>query len=70
MKEMVTLSKKEQSRLMVLNGIEMGRESPPREASEVLGLSPRHVRRILAAYRKEGAAALGMAIEGANLTMP
>jgi hypothetical protein len=25
MKEMVTLSKKEQSRLMVLNGIEMGR---------------------------------------------
>lgn len=29
-----------------------------REAAEVLGLSLRHVRRILAAYRKEGAAAL------------
>jgi len=52
------LGKKEQSRLMVLNGIGMGRGAPPREASEVLGLSLRHVRRILAAYRKEGAAAL------------
>jgi len=57
MKEMVTLSKKEQSRLMVLNGIEIGRVTA-REASEVLGLSLRHVRRILAAYRREGAAAL------------
>jgi len=30
MKEMVTLSKKEQSRLMVLNGIEMGRVTAKR----------------------------------------
>jgi transposase len=57
MKEMVTLSKKEQSRLMVLNGIEMGRTTG-REAADVLALSLRHVRRILAGYRKEGAAAL------------
>jgi len=57
MKEKVTLSKKEQSRLMVLNGVEVGRIIV-REAAEVLGLSLRHVRRILAAYRKEGAAAL------------
>jgi len=42
---------------MVLNGIEIGRIIT-REACEVLGLSLRHVRRILAAYRKEGAAAL------------
>jgi len=42
---------------MVLNGVEMGRITA-REASEVLGLSLRHVRRILAAYRREGAAAL------------
>ncbi len=42
---------------MVLNGIEAGRITG-REAAEVLGLSLRHVRRILAAYRKEGAAAL------------
>ena len=42
---------------MVLNGVEVGRLTG-REAAEVLGLSLRHVRRILAAYRKEGAAAL------------
>jgi transposase len=57
MKEKVTLTKKEQSRLMVLNGVEVGRISA-REAAEVMGLSLRHVRRILAAYRKEGAAVL------------
>ena len=57
MKERVTLNKKEQRRLMVLNGVEVGKVTA-REAAEVLGLSLRHVRRILAAYRKEGAAAL------------
>ena len=57
MKERITLSKKEQKRLMVLNEVERG-VMIPREAAEVLGLSPRQVRRILAAYRKEGAQAL------------
>jgi transposase len=57
MKEMVTLNKKEQRRLVVLNQVETGKMLG-REAAEVLGLSLRHVRRILAAYRKEGAAAL------------
>jgi len=57
MKEMVTLSKKEQTRSMVLNGINMGRLTA-KEGAQVLALSLRHVRRILAAYRKEGAAAL------------
>jgi transposase len=57
MKEMVTLNRKEQRRLVMLNGIEMGRVTAG-EAAEVLGLSLRHVRRILAAYRREGAAAL------------
>lgn len=41
----------------MLNGIEIGRITG-REAAEVLALSLRHVRRILAAYRKEGAAGL------------
>lgn len=41
----------------MLNQVEMGKISG-REAAEVLDLSLRHVRRILAAYRKEGAAAL------------
>jgi len=57
MKEKVTLNKKEQRRLMVLNQVEMSKMTG-REAGEVLGISLRHVRRILAAYRKEGAAAL------------
>jgi transposase len=57
MKETVTLSKKEQTRLMVLNGINMGRLTAG-EAAQALAVSLRHVRRILAAYRKEGAAAL------------
>lgn len=57
MKEMVTLNRKEQRRLVVLNGIEIGRITAA-EAAEMVGLSLRHVRRILAAYRKEGAAAL------------
>ena len=42
---------------MVLNQVEGGRMRG-REASEVLGLSLRHVRRLLAAYREEGAQAL------------
>jgi len=57
MKEMVTLNKKEQKRLMVLNQVETGGITV-REAAEVLTLSLRHVRRLLAAYRKEGAQAL------------
>jgi len=57
MREIVTLNKKEQRRLVVLNQVETGKMSG-REAAEVLELSLRHVRKILAAYRKEGAAAL------------
>jgi transposase len=54
---MVTLSVKEEKRLMVLNGV-AGRRITGRQAAEALGLSLRHTRRLLAAYRKEGAAAL------------
>ena len=57
MKEMVALNRKEQKRLMVLNQVER-REISGREAAEVLNFSLRQVRRLLAAYRKEGAAAL------------
>ena len=41
----------------MLNQVEMGKMIG-KEAAELLKLSLRHVRRILAAYRKEGAAAL------------
>jgi len=63
MKEMLTLSRKEQKRLMVLNQVEMGKMTG-REAVEVLGLSSRHLRRLLAACRKEGAAALAHGNQG------
>jgi transposase len=63
MKEMVTLNRKEQKRLVVLNQMEKGKMIG-REAAEVLGLSLRHVRRILAVYRKEGAAALAHGNQG------
>ncbi len=55
MNEKVTLNVKEQKRLLVLNEILAGRMTG-QEAAEVLGLSLRHTRRIIAAYRKEGAA--------------
>jgi transposase len=57
MKETITLNAHEQKRLMVLNRLVVGQLTAA-EAAEVLDLSERQVRRLLAAYRKEGAAAL------------
>lgn len=51
------MNSKEQKRLMVLNKIERG-ETEAGEAAVVLGLSLRQVRRLLARYRRDGAAAL------------
>ena len=51
MKEPEALNKREQNRLIVLNGVEGGKVTL-REAAEALGLSLRHVRRIVAAYKK------------------
>lgn len=56
MKE-VTLNGKEQKRLIVLNEMVAGRLTGE-EAAELLGLSVRQTRRLLARYRREGAAAL------------
>ena len=53
----VTLSGEEQVRSVVLNRVLVG-DLTAGGAAGALGLSVRHVRRILAAYRKEGAAAL------------
>jgi len=53
----LTLNAKEQARLQILNAVLEGRWSMG-EAAEVLVVSERHAWRILAAYRKEGAAAL------------
>ena len=53
----VTLNQREQARLQVLNSV-LEYQLPTAQAAEVLGISERQVRRILAAYRREGAAAL------------
>ena len=53
----LTLTTKEQKRLQILNGI-LERLWSMRETAEVLGVSERQGWRLLAAYRKEGAAAL------------
>jgi transposase len=55
--ERLTLTAKEQNRLQSLNGV-LEKHWPMQEAAKVMGVSERHGWRILAAYRKEGAAAL------------
>ena len=55
--ETITLNTQEQKRAMILNRVQAGQLSVA-EAAEVLDLSARQMRRILAAYEKEGPAAL------------
>ena len=57
MRETITLTTKEQQRLLVIGTVDRGGATAA-QAAEVLNLSERQVRRILAAYRTEGAAAL------------
>lgn len=56
-KETVTLSRKEQKRAMVLGKVDR-REMTAGEAAQVLGMTLRHVRRLLAGYRRDGPGAL------------
>ena len=53
----VTLNQREQARLSVLNSV-LEYQVPIAQAAELLGVSQRHARRLLAAYREQGAAAL------------
>ena len=55
--ESVTLTQQEQTRLQVLNNLLAGYMTTE-QAATLMGVSTRHTRRILAAYRQEGAAAL------------
>ncbi len=57
MRETLALNEEEQRRILVLNEVNSGRLAAGR-AAELLGLSVRHLRRMLAAYREEGAAAI------------
>ena len=51
------MNQKEQARISVLNSV-LEYQVPIVQAAEVLGVSPRHARRMLAGYRQDGAAAL------------
>ena len=51
----LTLTTREQSRIQVLNGVIEGKGSMA-EAGELMRVSERHAWRLLATYRKEGAA--------------
>jgi transposase len=57
MKEEVTLNRKEQNRLVVMNRIE-SKKLTVAQGAALLELRQRHVWRILASYQKEGASAL------------
>ncbi len=57
MRETITLNTQEQKRVMVLNRLLVGQLTAA-EAAVLLNLSERQVRRLRAAYQKEGAAAL------------
>ena len=68
----VTLNQKEQARLSVLNSV-LEFQVPIADAAELLGVSSRHARRMLAAYRERGAAALSHGNRGRrphNATSP
>ena len=51
------MNPKEQTRLQVLNSL-LAEHMTLDQAATLMGVSPRHTRRILAAYREKGAAAL------------
>jgi transposase len=57
MQEKVTLNRKEQKRAMVMSEVDRG-VVRGREAAAMLEVSLRHLRRMMAAYRREGVAAL------------
>ncbi len=68
----VTLNQKELAGLSVLNSV-LEYQVPIADAAELLGVSPRHARRMLAAYRERGAAALAHGNRGRrphNATSP
>ena len=58
--ETLTLTQKEQARLQVLNSL-LAEHMTLDQAATLMGVSARHTRRILAAYRREGAACVSSA---------
>ena len=68
--ESVTLTQREMARLQVLDSL-LTQQVTTKQAATLMGASARHTRRLLGAYRKEGAAALDHGSRGrepANVT--
>ena len=68
--ESVTLTQREMARLQVLNSL-LAQRMTTEQAATLMGVSARHTRRLLAACREEGAAALAHGNRGrrpANIT--
>ena len=59
------MTPKEQTRLQVLNSL-LAEQIALDQAAELMGVSPRHTRRTLAAYRENGAAALAHGHRGSK----
>ena len=57
------MTPKEQTRLQVLNSL-LAEHMTLEQAAKLMGLSPRHTRRILADYRENGAASLAHGLRG------
>ena len=63
------MTQKEQTRLQVLNSF-LTEHIALDQAAELMGVSPRHTRRILAAYQERGAAALPMVTAAVDRPTP
>ena len=61
--ENVTLTPKEQTRLKILNSL-LAEHMTLDQAASLMGVSPRHTRRILAAYHEKGAATVAHGLRG------
>ena len=63
------MNQKEQARIQVLNSV-LEYQLPIAQAAEIMGVSERHAKRLLAAYRKDGTAALAHGNRAEDPTMP
>ena len=65
----VKLNQQEQARIQVLNSV-LEYQLPIAQAAEIMGVSERHTKRLLAGYRKHGTAALAHGNRAEGPTTP
>ena len=63
------MKQREQARIQVLNTV-LEHHLSIAQAAEIMGVSERHTKRLLAAYRRDGAAALSHGNRGRGPTTP